>query len=386
MSLPLRILKTLKIALVFTEGAEFQSARLSGQGRRENMRDTIQEIRTIGTSSTSPSSSSSSSTSSPKVLDVWLLRTRFFPTSIAWGYPFHLSCWEVLKSAYDDPVDIQAIFDICRSFPITWEEWIDFGHTYGDLYEGKENNRFKQNQDPLMVYMHKLDPFDAPRELRLLFDDPPQLKATRTTPISPLSLVDSKGFDPFLNLPLELIQTILPLLPSSDVVNLKQASRVFACVPFTDSFWRSRFDKGHELEHVMEGKNHFSSPHLRGRWDSVFISVMAIQANPAMLNRKRVWGLAVGLRDLIQRRAAATECHGSLINSYFEPPMPLPPVLDGMTWINANRYLVPPSKAFMGGSRALSKRYINFPSASQMILISIVSISGNATSLDYAFY
>ena len=56
------------------------------------------------------------------------------------------------------------------------------------------------------------------------------------------------GTDPFPVLPAEILQNILHHLPIADVIRLRQSSRVYANMPLSQSFWRSRFLPGREFE------------------------------------------------------------------------------------------------------------------------------------------
>lgn len=45
-----------------------------------------------------------------------------------WGFSFQVSCWEIIALVRpDDRVDVQALFDVLRSFPVQ-DSFIDFGH------------------------------------------------------------------------------------------------------------------------------------------------------------------------------------------------------------------------------------------------------------------
>jgi hypothetical protein len=50
-----------------------------------------------------------------------------------WGFPFHAACWDILVEACSpDDLDIQVLFDLCRSFPLQLGI-LNWGHDYGGV-------------------------------------------------------------------------------------------------------------------------------------------------------------------------------------------------------------------------------------------------------------
>lgn len=64
--------------------------------------------------------------------------------SRAWGFPFHCSCWELLRaSSPTGGIHIQTLFDLCRSFPVSPEQGdLDFGHDYGNIHKRRYRGEF----------------------------------------------------------------------------------------------------------------------------------------------------------------------------------------------------------------------------------------------------
>ena len=217
------------------------------------------------------------------------------------------------------------------------------------------------------------DPFDTP-ELRRIFQSPtnyPHLAFDSTK--QRVQTANTAEADPFDQFPTEILSCILTYLPSGDVVRMKQASRVFANIVLPDSFWKSRFVPGRELDYIVEARQYFSSHAHKGRWGSIF-SILKIlkRCHPAVANRTRVWDLCLSLHGLLELMRD-TNCDGTPAQSLLELNA-LP--LDDRHWVTASRYLKSPNQHFNRGSRVLYERMMMFPSRATAIFVSTIELFG----------
>ncbi|KAI8629601.1 hypothetical protein F5Y19DRAFT_484524 [Xylariaceae sp. FL1651] len=294
----------------------------------------------------------------------------------AWGFPFHCSCWELLKaSSPTGDVHMQSLFDLCRSFPIKLGA-LDFGHDYGGLYQ-REHPRFyplppfpgeenpfslrKLDVDSAIFLSHNVDPLDTLSLLRIVEDQEPSREY-----LTPPKFIRKTvtAYDPFGKLPIEILDYIFPYLSSADVLNFKISSRIIANIPLPDRFWHSRFCHGREFDYIFEFTRH--SKH-KGQWKKAFFLVQHLQHHPSLVNRKRIWGLATALHNLISRIGT---CHGSALRSWFEQDAPS----DSRTWVTASRGLKPYPVSFTEGSRSLYERFLALPEMLSSISVSVIDL------------
>ncbi|KAI1111547.1 hypothetical protein F5Y14DRAFT_424940 [Nemania sp. NC0429] len=301
----------------------------------------------------------------------------------AWGFPFHCSCWEVLKaSSPTNDVHIQSLFDLCRSFPTALGTILDFGHDYGGLFQrqylgwyppcpGEETQlRYKNFDDNYSIFQAylTLDPLDASSLAGSIGDQASSREYL--TPRKPTRRTIA-AHDPFGNLPLEILHWILTFIPSTDVLNLKLSSRVMANTGLPDRFWHSRFCYGQEFDYMFEFAQYSK---YRGRWKKVFLAAQRLPHPPSLVNRKRIWSLATALHDILSRTGS---CHGSALRSWFEQDAPL----DSRIWVTASRNLKPYQERFSRGSRSLYERFLALPDTLLSISVSVTdSLTGRYVS------
>lgn len=296
-----------------------------------------------------------------------------------WGFPFHCACWDILNSISprNQKRDTQAILDLCRSYPVQ-RGILNFGHDYDGCVQTNPYDMTPLDptagDDSWLVrgmtpgYMMS-DPLRVPG-LRDFFqtaeDGGPQSYPTvdHACEIDPIA-------DAFSELPATLLETILLYLPSPDVIRLKQASRVFANVALTDPFWRSRFLPGRELGSLFESDRHLTASSLRGQWKRLFFSARKLDSDAHVMNRKRVWNLALSLDNLLDKVTGST-CDGQPVRSLSEPHA----VADYMHWETASRSLKPATSAFTSGSRSLCERITAIPYEVEVVFVSTVEVYG----------
>ncbi|KAJ2992751.1 hypothetical protein NUW58_g2060 [Xylaria curta] len=295
----------------------------------------------------------------------------------AWGFPFHCSCWELLKATSPTKdVNVQSLFDLCRSFPVLSGS-LDFGHDYGGLYCRRHYHGFyppfpgeetrlsgKCNTSNPIYQDHFLDPMDISFLGKIVEDREP----LRNSPSPPPSIPKIEfADDPFGILPVEIIQCIFPYLASADVLNLKLSSHVVAHTPLPDRFWHSRFCHGREFDYMFEFARHSK---YKGQWKKVFLLIRQRRNHPFFANRRRIWALATGPHGLHDLLSQTGTCHGTALRSWFEQDAPL----DLRAWVTASRNLNPYGNDFSRGSRSLHERYLAFPEILSSISVSVVDL------------
>lgn len=282
-----------------------------------------------------------------------------------WGFPFHASCWSILCLVRpgEAPPNLQALFDVCRSTPVQ-ASMLNYGHDYGGwarYQSGRQRvytceERALQYKDWVPAAADPLDVEILRRAVEVAclrataeHDDVSQTRYAVSLP------------DAFSSLPPEVLQHTLELLPSADVVRLKQASKTFANLPLQQSFWRSRFLPGGELGAVFEARTRSGA--LAGRWRALYRSVRFLRKLPEVESRERIWGLACLLRGLVDAACSA-------------PLEGDDEGLERMRWMHASRALNPMGREFYFGSRELHRRTIPVPRGASSVAVSWVEICG----------
>ena len=364
---------SLTLTSVYTTDKAFQSARLSGQGEYDRGSYAVRELQPTTT------------IPAPELFPISLMGCESHdagsltlppPNLRHWGYGFHRPCWELLNAAaldmLDSPVDIQACFDVCRSFPVLRVIDARGGDGRSGVWEGDElpaaparREPFGQLWSQLCEYTTNSDPFRIPKLTRVLRyytdnnDDRPEAadpgpavtkdeavtkddagtkgealtKDEAVTKYEALTKDEAvtKERDPFSTLPTEILYMILSLISMSDVVNLRQASRNFHPLPLLNDYWRLRFLRGEEFEYIFEGRLASSELVFKGRWKELYYCIMGMQSETGIWIRQRLWPLACGLVELIAKRAS-TACLGVPISSSLEES-DAAAIPDKYTWI-----------------------------------------------------
>ncbi|WJG37355.1 uncharacterized protein FOBCDRAFT_246175 [Fusarium oxysporum Fo47] len=148
-------------------------------------------------------------------------------------------------------------------------------------------------------------------------------------------------------------------LQSDNVRSLRLASPVFATLELSERFWASRFQPGHEFEHLPEVHDR---PPESWRDLYLFLKIWA-RGIPSMANRQRVWGLAKRLQATLTQLDGVS-CQGSALGTWFEttpdgPDQNMPEA--EASWHTASRAVASPGKSFFYGSRVLRARALYFP-------------------------
>jgi hypothetical protein len=159
---------------------------------------------------------------------------------------------------------------------------------------------------------------------------------------------------------------ILEYLPLRDALAVRLSSRDFASLGLRDTFWRPRFLPGRDLDYVLEARPYL--PSLQGKGRTLFCSVRRLSHEEAAVNRRRVYGLASSLCDLIRQAETSTEsCLGDSYHHYCcgEDKREF-------TWVNASRFGLHEPWSLQG----VNGRSLRVPARESAIFISTVNIYG----------
>ncbi|KAI0126950.1 hypothetical protein BJ170DRAFT_630575 [Xylariales sp. AK1849] len=230
----------------------------------------------------------------------------------AWGFLFHEACWGVLEqAARPGEVDIGALWRILYSVPCG-SELPNWGHNYGGLYMGTMKDQARGEHFVLLGRNSNLvipstfaNPYRVPeleslvRGMRIKSEAEKEESGTVEGDESPQDVREStpEGEDPFAVLPMEMKQMLLCYLDSTDTANLRFSSRAFAVTPLTQSFFRSRFWPGREMQVFFDA---FLLPDREQRgtdWMRLYWQLkIRLKYNRVCLgerNRLRIWNQTV---------------------------------------------------------------------------------------------
>ncbi|KAH8660034.1 hypothetical protein BX600DRAFT_522765 [Xylariales sp. PMI_506] len=361
-------LEFLPIALVYTALEQWEDARLSGAGRRQQFEDVIPLDKLIDVD-----------VSESTVNDIWVQITlmkswfgeKYSPNPpiipvLLWGFPFRGSCWEIFFIAcshLEYRIMIQCLFDIFRSQSIQ-RGVMNWGHDYRGLISYYiDIKRIYPGEEPdlsncgLIGDTHTHDPFNITELSRLYLDGSSDALLAIQDDALLANTTYATNADPFKVIPPELLVEILVELDSSDVGNLRRASPVFAAINLPDRFWRSRFWPLREFAHIFESSQCL---YASGKWKQLYDKTKQLQKLPFIVNRKRVWSLSCNLLDLLDIRLDCSICHGSVSRSLFQ----LDHDRTHLDWSTAQGTLCHASRSFTHGSRSLYYRAVALSSES----------------------
>ncbi|KAE8358792.1 hypothetical protein BDV27DRAFT_137125 [Aspergillus caelatus] len=219
-------------------------------------------------------------------------------------------------------VPIQRLYDICLSCPAHIEGWLDWGHSYGGLMDRHPIEGYPWEDVYIAGYIKRFlwdksspltlatsDPSDVLEVRQALVDS--QDRRENTTMTSSISSVWVTTADCFQKLPQEILEQIQMFLPSRGVANVRLASRSFASLPLTQSFWASRFACHQERGYCFEARDLlYNGAHaLRSRdWRAVYEeTAVTSDSSNELKNRKRIWGYLKNMADLVLDQPLSSE-------------------------------------------------------------------------------
>ncbi|KAM5342096.1 hypothetical protein ACJ41O_015127 [Fusarium nematophilum] len=289
-----------------------------------------------------------------------------------WGFGFHSVCWDLLTTLFQP--NLSDLFYVCFSMRVDLDGILDWGHEYGGaVYRDRLRGSYPKLRRCGWSDSHSeglgCDPYHVPAIQRFFhssinLDD----GGVEVPAISDKIRMDG---DIFKRLPPETLQDILIRLSSKDVVNLRQSSPVFANLGLSETFWASRFRRGFEYHYIFES--------LKARpksWKALYLSMRSLApAIPNLVNRKRVWKLALQLESLLHQ-VSGIPCQGRPLKSYYEPAE----AEDTLKWHTACRGIRTPSDSFTVGCRPLRTRVVNFDAGLTVrdLWVSFVRMNGGS--------
>lgn len=236
------------------------------------------------------------------------------------GFIFHDVCWKMLqRMLYPHHVPIEKFYDICLSCPASKNGWLDWGHSYGGLMDRRPSDGYPWEDVYVVAFVRrylgeensplifsKCNPLDVPEIQQALVDSRDRHQHSEESAdccISP-DFRGSAGPDCFYKLPLEIREYIQILLPSRSVANVRMASRSFASLPLSQSFWVSRFNPHQERGYCFEATHPLYSTVLERRtrdWKMLYerTAFKRISSSGELKNRNRVWNCSKDLVDLL---------------------------------------------------------------------------------------
>ncbi|KAF5724136.1 hypothetical protein FMUND_1120 [Fusarium mundagurra] len=353
---------------IWVESDSVDNVAVSGVGRWSNSVDEF-----LGTAPVDPKKRYDDDAGPGTTIDVALTPNKptIFTRSLdeevsAWGYGFHASCWDIFTK-YSTP-NLGHLFAACLSMPTGQEAFLNWGHDYGGASILEKNfkvpTRDTRFPDPRTIpNPFRSDPFHIPALARAI------QQTTRLQNDVFLSRINFNAEaltkDPFFRLFPGILQSITVLLSTSEIHAVRLASPVFASLKLSERFWASRFQPGHEFEHIPEIIDHPPES-----WRAFYLSlqIWALD-NPSMANRKRIWGLAKTLHGLLSQMEDAP-CQGRPLQTWFETSAD--PDDTSACWHTAACASTQPNGSFVNGNRGLRARTLRF---SQPLKVQRMSIS-----------
>ncbi|KAH6842794.1 hypothetical protein B0I37DRAFT_436576 [Chaetomium sp. MPI-CAGE-AT-0009] len=178
-----------------------------------------------------------------------------------WTFQVHADCWDLVACRVSDPTACATAF--CKSLITNYRPHTTLSPPQPRPSNGPSRLTTPSGRNPRRASMHRLESFDGlAAELGLAqlpsVHSPASLEELGLSPCTHLTRAgigaakpNNPNTDPFNTLPPEIRQLIAEHTPTTDLLHLRLASRVVACVTGLDglprSFWRSRFGPAFEM-------------------------------------------------------------------------------------------------------------------------------------------
>lgn len=218
------------------------------------------------------------------------------------GFVFHEACWDLLEKAFHPrPVPVTRLFDVCRSLPFPLlVVGLSWGHDYGGPVHIDDEHHFPWEEDRFTDReflepdpMFSENPYEVP-EVRTVLTEAPERPPVPGRAISAATVPERDGL---LALPPELRSAIAMYLPTSDVLNLRLASRAFWTILDSQQFWASRFGDVSERSWLFEVWG--DVPKSRD-WRWLYRRTNHGHISPGLQNRVRVWNLSQKMLRILE--------------------------------------------------------------------------------------
>lgn len=311
-----------------------------------------------------------------------------------WGFFFHEHCWDILcEATYPREVPIHTLKEIFMSCPASYCG-IDWGNGYGGIYGrllqvvpgssgllGRlKDLEWRPNGRP--DYMNAVWRFDPLRIVEIdelleescsAFNWKRKLDFGSNSEIQwcPENKKNPRLCDPLTTLPPEIRETILILLPSRDVCNLRIGSRAFASLQLSNDFWASRFGPGFEFSFVFESRRYREDRLSSLSWKKLYDGVRECLAIRSIRNRRRIWDLMLPLAQTLIY-VADHPLKGIPAQTFYNLELPR----TSIRWRFTSSSKVLQGHQRDAACRALHSRVINFDDAIDGVYVSFVDFSG----------
>lgn len=309
---------------------------------------------------------------------------------LPWGFPCHASCWSILERTFpsETGVPLQTFNDFCRSMPVECD-LLNWGHDYGGMrpfgikpnelppgedvtQSGLELTRWLLADGRPLPPRHR-DPFHIPALKQALTDSINGTLLDRPLPVQQTRVWSGQASpgDPFAKIPAEILDSVLPLLPSKDLCNLRSSSRTVMAWPLSQRFWASRFHWGYEFEFIFEARDYLNGRQI-WNWRALYFHFASLKTLPALVNRRRIWTLIRPLSNLLTTYDSLSAA-GLPVRNYFEKDA----VEDDRTWQRASGALQSqPGFEDYSACLSLFERVIKVGPVVSRVYISFVNFSG----------
>lgn len=303
------------------------------------------------------------------------------------GFIFHEACWSLLeKTHHAQPVPYSRLYEVCHSMPFPLRDCgLSFGHDFGGLvlidnknYYSWEDRVFERDpQNFKQLQLTYRNPLNVPevgqllKKRRQVISKSRNLRCTRQTRQNGNNLSKSPSEEDtfgkllssshiFNRLPIEIRDMIAYLLPTSDICNLRLASKAFFSVLEDQRFWATRFSPHSDRSWLPELWN----PSGQKNWKWLYRCTNDTHLKFAFRNRKRVWKLAEHLRDLasLQWKAPSTTF------------MQHKKASSGYRQVSGDLTLANSAHGFNEGCRLLHQQCVSIPQSLTQIAFSVVHV------------
>ncbi|CAO2654168.1 Nn.00g109010.m01.CDS01 [Neocucurbitaria sp. VM-36] len=317
------------------------------------------------------------------------------PQSSTTGFMFHKNCYQLLEWAcYPLPINIRTLNLFLRSFGVMPDgQLVNWGHTFAGLYA-----KYDANNRTIHMRHNSSHPFGTNRyeanpliiENKTLWEKlggymlKHLLEKSKTMTEMPqvhseAQMLNERQQGHLVGLPAELLEYILMLLPSEDLVNARLASRTFSVIPLSKAFWRSRFAVGQDFESIIEPWLYQAEVIRNPRFAEprkVYKVLKSESSSRVLANRRRIWELNRPLVSALQSFALhekacdRVEPSGRPLASLWQPDLEDE---DLSRWDCAHGELLDSElQPYHFGCRPLFKRYITLPAPVVTVKVSVL--------------
>ncbi|CRG91685.1 Clathrin heavy chain 2 [Talaromyces islandicus] len=218
------------------------------------------------------------------------------------GFVFHESCWEILRECFKpQEFSIPRLWDVCRSMPPFDADQVVYSLLDGSGYYGYPISIDVPPED--FVWKDALiekkdnslaDPYNLPLMGYLL-----EMVAEEPLEDYPFSAISNIPTKPSImeRLPKEICDEIASLLSTSDLANLRLASRSFVDIYRNQSVWASRFTRPSGDRYWL-----FETREMKKKacdWRRLYTLTSDTYSPMVFSNRKRVWTAVNLIKDIM---------------------------------------------------------------------------------------